>query len=147
MRLPPRQWNKAAFAVVFSLLVSMAIASYVMSDRFADSEELVIHTQQVISLLKGMEAEVSAAESAQRGYALSGDRTLLIEYDVGLDTLPRDLKLLQTLTADNPRQQQTLSQLQPLVDSMLALLTQSVQLMVWRRPGRFGRCVRKLRFW
>jgi PAS domain S-box-containing protein len=128
VRLPSRQSNTVAFAVVLTVLVIMAIASYVMSDRFADSEEWVIHTQEVISSLKGMAAEVSAAESAQRGYVLSGDRTLLIEYDVGLQTIPRHLKLLQTLTADNPQQQQRLSQLRPLVDSMLALLTQSVQL-------------------
>ncbi len=74
MRFPPRQVNKTAFVVVFSLLVSMAIASFVMSDRFAASEELVIHSQEVISLLKWVAGEVSAAESAQRGYALTGDR-------------------------------------------------------------------------
>lgn len=128
MRFPRSQSNNVAFVVVFSVLVSIAIASYVMSDRFADSEESVIHTYEVISLLKGIATDVTAAESAQRGYVLSGDRTLLIEYDVGLETIPHDLKLLRTLTADNPRQQPRVSQLQSLIDAMLALLTQSVQL-------------------
>ena len=31
---------KAAFAVVFAILVGIGIASYVMSDRFAISEEM-----------------------------------------------------------------------------------------------------------
>ena len=88
MRYPSPRSNKAAFAMIFAVLVSIAIASYVMSDRFADSEESVIHTHEVISSLKGMAAEVSEAESAQRGYVLTGDRTLLIEYDVGLETIP-----------------------------------------------------------
>jgi PAS domain S-box-containing protein len=126
MRYP--RSHKTTFAAVFSVLVSIAIASYVMSDRFAGSEEAVIHTYEVISLLKGIAAQVSAAESAQRGYVLSGDRTLLIEYDVGLETIPNRLRLLQTLTADNPRQQQRVSQLQSSVDAMLPLLTRSVQL-------------------
>ena len=128
MRFRPGRSNKTAFAVVFSLLAGMAIAAYIMSDRFADSEELVIHTQEVISSLRSLEAEVSSAESAQRGYVLSGDRTLLIEYDVGLETIPRHVKLLQTLTADNAQQQQLLSQLEPLTTAWLAILTQSVQL-------------------
>jgi PAS domain S-box-containing protein len=128
MKLLPRRPNDVAFLVVFSLLVSLAIASYVMSDRFAASEDSVIHTQVVIALLRGVAAEVSAAESAQRGYALTSDRTLLIDYDVGLDAIPRHLKLLQQMTADNPQQQQLLSQIQPLAGQMLALLRQSVQL-------------------
>ena len=125
---PPLKSHQATFAAVFTVLVSIAIASYVMSDRFADSEERVIHTQEVISLLKGTAAQVSAAESAQRGYVLSGDRTLLIEYDVGLQTIPERLRELQSLTADNPRQQQLLSQLEPAIDAKLALLRQSVEL-------------------
>ena len=47
---------KIAFAVVLSLLVGIAVASYVMSERFAIREDRVIHTHQVISLLKTISA-------------------------------------------------------------------------------------------
>ena len=124
----PAKSYKAAFSVVFSLLVSIAIISYVMSDRFANSEESVIHTHKVISLLKSLSTEVSAAGSATRGYIVTGDRALLVPYDVGLEIIPRRLKELQVLTADNPREQQRLSELQPVVKATLALLSQSVQL-------------------
>ena len=115
MWILPAKSYKAAFSVVFSVLVSIAIVSYVMSDRFANSEESVIHTHKVISLLKSLSTEVSAAASATRGYVLTGDRTLLVPYDAGLETIPRRLKELRILTADNPRQQQRLSELQPVV--------------------------------
>jgi PAS domain S-box-containing protein len=128
MRSPLLQPNNVAFVLVLTLLVSIGLAAYVMSDRFADSEELVIHTYEVLSLVKGVGAQVNATESAQRGYVLSGDSTLLIEYDVGLEAIPRDLKLLQNLTGDNPQQQERLSQLRSLTEEMLAVLTQSVQL-------------------
>lgn len=124
----PANLYKATFAVVFSVLVSIAIASYVMSDRFANSAESVIHTHEVISLVKTLSTEVSGAESARRRYVLTGDRSLLIPYDVGLETIPRRLTELRLLTADNPRQQQRLSELQPVVEARLALLTQSVRL-------------------
>ena len=125
--LPARSY-KTAFSVVLSLLVSIAIASYVVSDRFASSEESVIHTQEVISLVKSLSTEVSKVESAQRGYVLTGDRSMLIPYDVGLETIPHRLQELRLLTADNPRQQQRLSEIQPVVEATLAMLTQSVQL-------------------
>jgi PAS domain S-box-containing protein len=118
---------KAAFAVVFAVLVGIGITSYVMSDRFANSEESVIHTHEVISELKSVSAELSEAESARRGFVLIGDRTLLIEFDVARETLPRHLQSLQSKTVDNPRQQQGLAQLQPLVAQRLALLEESIQ--------------------
>jgi PAS domain S-box-containing protein len=118
---------KAAFAVVFAVLVGIGITSYVMSDRFANSEESVIHTHEVISELKSISAELSEAESARRGFVLIGDRTLLIEFDVARETLPRHLQSLQSKTVDNPRQQQGLAQLQPLVAQRLALLEESIQ--------------------
>ncbi len=125
--LSPKSY-KAAFAVVFTVLVGIGIASYVMSDRFANSEEAVIHTHEVISELKGIEASLSEAESARRGYALIGDPTLLIDYDVAKATLPGRLKHLQSLIVDNPAQQQRLAQVQPLISQRLDLLGDSIRL-------------------
>ncbi|HZD30777.1 MAG TPA: PAS domain S-box protein [Candidatus Angelobacter sp.] len=114
--------------MILSLLVGIGIASYVMSDRFANSEELVIHTHQVISLLKEVSAELSEAENGRRGYVLIGDSTLLIEYDVGLRTIPERLNELKSLTADSAQQQRRLSELDPLVSEQMKILTQSVEL-------------------
>jgi PAS domain S-box-containing protein len=125
--LSPKSY-KAAFAVVFAILVGIGITSYVMSDHFANSEESVIHTYQVMAELKSVSADLSAAESARRGYILIPDPTLLIDYDVAAETLPGRLKRLQSLTADNPKQQQLLAQVQPLVAQRLALLKDSIHL-------------------
>jgi len=125
--LSPKSY-KAAFAVVFAILVGIGIASYVMSDRFANSEEAVIHTQEVISELKSVAEDLSEAESARRGYALIGDPTLLIEYDVAKETLPGRLRHLQALTVDNPEQQQRLTQIQPLISQRMALSADSIRL-------------------
>jgi|HubBroStandDraft_4_1064222.scaffolds.fasta_scaffold00528_12 PAS domain S-box-containing protein len=125
--LSPKSY-KAAFAVVFAVLVGIGITSYVMSDRFANSEEAVIHTHEVISELKSVAADLSEAESARRGYALLGDPTLLIEFDVAKETLPGRLKHLQELTVDNPAQQQRLAAIQPLIMQRLALLADSIRL-------------------
>ena len=125
--LPPKSY-KTAFAVVFAILVGIGIASFVMSDRFATSEELVIHTHEVISELKSVSADLSEAENARSGFILIGDGTLLVDYDVALQTLPQRLTRLQAMTADNPQQQKRVAELQPLMAQRLELLSESVQL-------------------
>ena len=125
--LPPKSY-KPAFAVVFAILVGIGITSFVMSDSFANGEECVIHTHEVISELKSVSADLSEAENARRGFLLMGDGTQLVDFDVALQTLPQRLKHLQVMTTDNPRQQQRLAQLEPLMAQRLELLSKSVQL-------------------
>ena len=125
--LSPKSY-KTAFAAIFATLVGIGIASYVMSDRFATSEESVIHTHEVIFELKSASADLIEAEDARRGFVMIGDRTLLIDYDEAVHNLPQRLKRLEILTVDNLGQQQRLVQLQPLVTARLALLNESVQL-------------------
>jgi len=127
-------WNaspnsqKVIFALVLALLVGSGIASYVMADRYAARQELVVHTYQLVSLIHDTAAKLEAAENAARGYVLVGDETLLIEFDVAQGVLPERLGRLQTLTSDNPDQQKRIEQLRPLITERLSLLQQSIQL-------------------
>ena len=102
--LSPKSY-KTAFAAIFATLVGIGIASYVMSDRFATSEESVIHTHEVIFELKSASADLIEAEDARRGFVMIGDRTLLIDYDEAVHNLPQRLNRLEILTVDNLRQQ------------------------------------------
>ncbi|HEX8896057.1 MAG TPA: PAS domain-containing protein [Terriglobales bacterium] len=126
-------WNaspnsqKGIFALVLGLLVGSGIASYVMADRYAARQELVVHTYQVVSLIHDTAAKLEAAENAARGYVLVGDETLLIDFDVAQGVLPERLNRLQTLTSDNPDQQKRIQQLRPLITERLNLLQQSIQ--------------------
>jgi PAS domain S-box-containing protein len=118
--------QKAVFAVVLALLVGTGIASYIMADRYANREEMVVHTYQVLSLIQDTSAKLEAAENGRRGFVLSGDKTLLIEYDVAQGVLPERLNRLQALTTDNPGQKARILQLRPLIDQRLQLLRESV---------------------
>lgn len=119
---------KIVLVVFFPMLIAIGIASYFMSDHLANDEDWVIHTYQVISLLKTVSSGVGEAESAQRGYALTGDEALLKQYQAALQTVPQTLQQLQSKAADNPAQQQRLAQLSPLVNARLDLLRQSIAL-------------------
>ncbi len=119
---------KIVLVVFFPMLIAIGIASYFMSDHLANDEDWVIHTYQVISLLKTVSSGVGEAESAQRGYALTGDEALLKQYQAALQTVPRTLQQLQSEVTDNPAQKQRLAQLSPLVNARLDLLRQSIAL-------------------
>jgi len=119
--------QKVIFALVLTLLVGSGIASYVMADRYAARQELVVHTYQLVSLIHDTAAKLEAAENAARGYVLVGDETLLIDFDVAQGVLPERLNRLQTLTSDNPDQQKRIEQLRPLITERLSLLQQSIQ--------------------
>ena len=127
-------WNVSAnsqkliFAVVLALLVGTGITSYVMADRYAVREELVLHTYQVLALIQDTSAKLEAAESARRGYILASDQTLLIDFDVAQGVLPERLNRLHTLIADNPAQRERIEQLRPLITARLDLLQQSIRL-------------------
>jgi PAS domain S-box-containing protein len=128
MWTPSPKSYKTAFAVLFGILVSIGITSYVMSDRFATSEEAVIHTHQVISELKSLSADIALAENARRGLVITGDNMLLIDYEEALQGLPRHLQRLEALTADNSSEQQSLAHLRPLIAEKVASWNESIQL-------------------
>lgn len=125
--LSPKSY-KTGFAVLFAILVSIGIISYIMSDRFATSEEMIIHTHEVISELKSAVTDVIEAEDSRRGFVMIGDNILLIDYDDSTRRIPAHLKRLHGLVDDNSRQQQRLAQLEPLLTEKLAVLDESVQL-------------------
>jgi PAS domain S-box-containing protein len=125
--LSPKSY-KTGFAIVFAVLVSIGITSYVMSDRFATGEEMIIHTHEVISELKSATGDVTEAEDSRRGFVLTGDSTLLIDYDDSVRRIPQHLKRLHLITDDNPKQKERLIQLEPLLTEKLAALDASVQL-------------------
>ena len=58
--------QKVIFALVLTLLVGSGIASYVMADRYAARQDLVVHTYQLVSLIHDTAAKLEAAENAAR---------------------------------------------------------------------------------
>ncbi len=66
-------------------------------------------------------------ESAERGYVLTGRDQYLTSYHAALQDLPKPIANLRELTANNPHQQQQLDQLDRLVASKLAAMTETIR--------------------
>ncbi|SEL50938.1 diguanylate cyclase (GGDEF) domain-containing protein [Pseudoxanthomonas sp. GM95] len=106
---------------LFAALIFVAIGLGVLqgTERFATDARWVSHTNEVIARIDEIEARLRDAESAQRGYLLTGQVDYLAEYQSGKTQLPELFSNINVLVRDNPMQRQRIVQLRTLIDHRL----------------------------
>jgi signal transduction histidine kinase len=119
-------WVTFSFAVL--VLVGIAIAADVTTERYASSEHWVTHTQQVTTWMIRLHSDLASAEAARLAFVTSGDPVELPDYDASSRQVPLDLARLVQLTSDSRDQQQRIEQLRPLIEQRLGLLQESIDL-------------------
>ncbi|OAX88014.1 histidine kinase [Xanthomonas nasturtii] len=127
-------------ALVFSALIFVAIGIgiFVGARRSLADAALVSHTHEVIGRVDEIQARVLDAESAQRGFLLTGNDAYLLDYQTSVERLPILLDNLRRLIVDNPAQEQRLAQLQRLVETRLQQIQQVLDIYAQRglEPAR-----------
>jgi signal transduction histidine kinase len=93
----------------------------------------VTHTQLVVENLQQIQIDVMQAEIGQRGYILTGDEKYLRSYETGVKNVRLDVGEFRELTSDNPRQQEAVQHLEPLIVARLAGL--NLRLEIRRHSG------------
>jgi len=88
------------------------VASYTSIRHLLASGKLVNHTDSVIQNLEMVLSALKDAETGQRGYLLTGKENFLEPYNGAGEKAENGLKLVKSLTSDNPEQQQSCEQLQ-----------------------------------
>jgi PAS domain S-box-containing protein len=88
----------------------------------------VSHTHDVIETLQSVVNAVVQAETAQRGYILTGETGFLTLYKGSLLPLEDDLSHLAYLTVDNPIQQSRIPALRSAVDNRLKTLDENLNI-------------------
>ncbi|WP_115576738.1 diguanylate cyclase [Xanthomonas campestris] len=108
-------------ALVFSALIFIAIGIgiFIGARRSLADAALVSHTHEVIGRVDEIQARVLDAESAERGYLLTGNDAYLLDYQTSVERLPILIGNLRRKIADNPSQVAHLDQLHHLVDTRL----------------------------
>lgn len=106
-------------AVGFVVLVVISAASIVLVDRARDDGALVVHTIEVENQLAAVLLDLRSAESAARGFLLSGETQFLSQYDSTISKVRQNLTKLGELTIDNPVQISNNATLAQLVDQRL----------------------------
>ena len=123
----------SGLAAASALLLLVAFFSYLGLVANSNDRRRVAHTNQVLEKLADIRANMLDAETGERGYILTGQDSFLRPYERGLAQIHQNLKDVRDLTSDNPRQQNALDRIEPLVNARLAELTERIE--VRRKQG------------
>lgn len=100
--------------------------SYFSVVQLNENTAWVAHTHRVINRIDSMLGRVTDAETAQRGYLISGDEPYLAGYTEASRDARRGLEELQLAIADNPDQLQRFEEFKAVVIERLASSTATI---------------------
>lgn len=115
------------FALSFALLLLIGALSYRGVGLMTQTSYQVTHTHAALGRIGGLLSAMKDAETAQRGYLLTGDESYLEPYRTAQADVPRLLGELRTLIRDNPAQQTRLNQAAVMIDSLLTLHKERIE--------------------
>lgn len=119
--------TQTGLLVAALIFLAIGIGVVLGAQRLIKDSEWVSHTNAVIGQLDELEAGLRDAESAQRGYILTGDTNYLADYRNARDRLPTAYERLLALTADNDRQKLRAKVLQAQIELRVAQMTETVK--------------------
>jgi two-component system sensor kinase FixL len=127
-----KQWRwvpaMGGLALAFCLVMLSTLALNINLGRMRDSLAWVQHTDEVLLQCAVIDGNVVEAESVERGYLLTGDGDYRENFLRVRDALLPQYDRLLGLVPDNPRQQELLDKVRPLLVARLDELSQVVTL-------------------
>ncbi|MGV8932200.1 MAG: diguanylate cyclase [Luteimonas sp.] len=96
--------SRSGLVVAALIFVAIGLGVVLGAQRLISDARAVSHTNEVISRLDSMEARLRDAESALRGYVLTGDIDYLADYHNARDQVPGMNAQIAGMVADNPAQ-------------------------------------------
>ena len=128
IRLGLEQKIIGAFALALALLAGISVVSFRSVDEINEGTAWVNHTQDVLTGLANLLAAMNDAESSVQRYLLTGDEALVEAFHSAVALRDAQVRQLRQLTLDNPRQQQRLDALAPLLTERQALAKAVIEL-------------------
>ena len=118
-------------ASLVSAMALMVVAGWLAFRALTASredEQWVAHTYLVMLDLNQLVSTVQDAETGQRRFIITGNKSYLQPYEDGVKDVHQQLASLRNLTKDNPRQQAHLDNIEATVQAKLAELKETLQL-------------------
>ena len=116
------------FIGVLSLMIINGIASFVITNKLAQSMSLVTHTYEVRGQLEKLLRHLVDAETGQRGYLYTSEEAFLEPYEDALNKVRDDVNITMLLIKDNPKQVERLHKINDLAIQKLDELNQTISL-------------------
>ncbi len=99
------------FVLMFAGLLATTVLAFITTRRLMNTAGWVSHTYAVMDRLQATRAAALQAESAMRGFVITGDNNFLNTKDSALSHLATDYIQLRKMTSDNPVEQRHLDRL------------------------------------
>lgn len=109
-------------ALSVALLALNGLIFYQSVRTIVDHDQAVRHSQDVLSALENLLTSLDDAETGERGYIITGDRSYLQPYSAALGRIDPQIARLASLTAGDARQQDSVQSLRVLVAAKLSEL-------------------------
>ena len=109
------------FALSFALLLLIGILSFRGVAVLTQTSYEVNRTHSAVGHIGAVMSLMKDAETAQRGYLLTGEESYLEPYRNALSSVPRVLAELKPLLRDNPAQQARFNQVATMIDGLMQL--------------------------
>src|ERR1700733_9834789 len=116
IRSPVNRKVQFAFGSAIAALLVVGTVSYRAIIVSSESDQWVKHTYQVLANLNNLLASTQSIQASYRGFALTGDESLLQSYRDSIDSAAQAEKTLRDLTVDNSRQQIRI----PILETLIA---------------------------
>src|SRR3989441_204123 len=114
--------------VALGTLALLSASDYWSTRTFLATSEGVNHAHEVVEQLDHLLAEMTDAETGQRGYLITGLVRYLAPYEQATVRIADTLHTIRVLTASDSAQQERLNRLVPLVAGRLALMRETIDL-------------------
>ena len=120
--------ERTRLGLLVAAVIFIAIGAGVLygAQRLIGDARSVAHSHEVMGRLDEMEARLRDAESAQRGYLITGRVDYLADYQNSRDRVPALVEGIGPLVADNPRQAAHARQLRAQIELRLHQMTNTV---------------------
>ncbi len=116
----------AGFALALAVVVLIGVVSYRAMTRSLMNSEAVAATQEVIASLQRAQSLLNDAESAQRGYIITGDRDYLARFETADTQIAAELRRLRELRLADEAQTSLLARLGTLTAQRLGLIRDGI---------------------
>ena len=128
MNAPNRHMPVIGFCVALAILAGMSGVSYLSLEGFVERARWVEHTQEVLRETEAVLSDLKDVETGVQGYLITGQEGLLSSYISGLASIPKHLRRVNELTAENHEQQKRIHVLEKLVEKRLQQAAQLLEL-------------------
>lgn len=118
----------AISAGIVLIIALLGVTSFLCLDGLISSQVSLRHTLDTLWQLDQILLKIREGEGTGRGYVITGEQTFRDEFNQSVAVVPKALKEVERLTADDSQQQKNIAELAPLVQDKLGVMNEYVRL-------------------